>query len=169
VGIVALKSPSTAFRALAAAGVGAALALGLGMLLWRAVERERPQAVYDRVLRSPSDLAGCAESPDALALRSHGSRSPSFPSHHALTAGVFAIALWLAWRPVGAVAWAWALLVCWGRLHAGKHWPTDVLAGLAIGVGIGALCWWVHPRVIGAIRRRGPPAASAPDGDGARR
>jgi undecaprenyl-diphosphatase len=59
--------------------------------------------------------------------------SSSLPSGHATTAfagaGVLAY-LWRRWWPAFLVA---AALVAYSRLYVGVHYPTDVLAGAAIG------------------------------------
>jgi undecaprenyl-diphosphatase len=65
----------------------------------------------------------------------------SFPSGHALAAATFYPLLARAWaraRPgQSAAAYAaaafMALYIGFGRLYLGVHWPTDVLAGWAIG------------------------------------
>jgi membrane-associated phospholipid phosphatase len=126
------------------------------------VERARPSVDYARVLRTPAELATCAESPDALALRSPGAKAPAFPSHHAISAGAFAAVLTaVSWR-LGLLGWVFALLVAWGRIHAGKHWPTDVLAGLAIGSVFGYASWRLVPilldRLPGFRRAEIPPS-----------
>lgn len=72
---------------------------------------------------------------------------PGFPSMHA--SGAFAVAVCvslLASRAMAAAAWACALLVGWSRLCLGVHFPSDVLAGLAVGTGsallvVLAACW----------------------------
>ena len=78
----------------------------------------------------------------------------SFPSGHAMaTAALAATAIALTWNtrwrwPVVAVTGVFALLVGIGRLHAGVHFPSDVVAGWAAGVGwtcVVHLC--VHRRV----------------------
>ena len=35
-------------------------------------------------------------------------------------------------------------VVCWGRVHGGKHFPTDVIAGTMAGMGIGLLVPHLH-------------------------
>lgn len=70
----------------------------------------------------------------------HGSRA-GFPSTHAAVmstvVGFMAVAV-PVWPLVAAMA-AVALSTCWARIHAGAHFPSDVLAGLAGGGALGAL------------------------------
>jgi undecaprenyl-diphosphatase len=170
--VVGFRSRLLALRTLATSGIAVGLALGFGSLTWLVVERPRPQKAYEEVLTTPDQWATCASHPDALVLRTSGSRRPSFPSHHALTAGALAAVLWIAWRPLGAVAWLYGLLVAWARLYSGKHWPSDVLAGLVLGALIGWGAWWaatpLHRRVEARLGGRSgrPRAPSAEEGRG---
>lgn len=82
----------------------------------------------------------------------------SFPSGHAMLNAVF----WLLLAGLVNRPWAWTLGVLMAlfsaamRVVAGVHWPTDVTAGLALGVAVVALAL--------AVRRRlGPPPSRAPD------
>jgi membrane-associated phospholipid phosphatase len=69
----------------------------------------------------------------------------SFPSGHVvffswvLVMLVVCLAVGRLPRPLLAVAWIAAALVllldCIGRIYLGEHWPSDVLAGLALGLG----------------------------------
>lgn len=64
----------------------------------------------------------------------------SYPSGHAIAtvAVLFTIAimLWRArgWRWPFAVAIAMLIITSYSRLYLGVHWPSDVIAGLLIGV-----------------------------------
>ncbi len=76
----------------------------------------------------------------------------SFPSGHALGAMVFyGFLAWVAWsegrRGLAAGLVAAILLVGVSRIYLGVHWPSDVLAGYAIGlVWIVAFRWLVPVR-----------------------
>jgi undecaprenyl-diphosphatase len=73
-----------------------------------------------------------------------------FPSGHAAgTTVLYALAAMLALRRLrrpaaraAAVAFAvfMVLLVCWSRVYLGVHYPSDVLAGAAVGLLWLALC-----------------------------
>jgi membrane-associated phospholipid phosphatase len=128
-------------------------------VLWQVVDRARPQEAYEVLLRTEAEHSTCAARPEALALRSGGSTSRSFPSRHALTAGVFVLVLWLvSWR-LGATAVLYALAVCAQRLTSGKHWPSDLVAGLVLGLGVGWIAWRAYPPL---ARRLGLPVAEPP-------
>lgn len=65
---------------------------------------------------------------------------PAFPSGHASRA--FGIAALLAFRlpaRFGALGFVAAGLIGLSRVYLGVHWPADVLAGAALGIGLG-LC-----------------------------
>ncbi|MGF6776671.1 phosphatase PAP2 family protein [Paraburkholderia sp. GAS334] len=73
----------------------------------------------------------------------------SFPSDHAMLWMSVATGIFLVWRRVGILALLYvAIFICLPRAYLGFHYPTDVLAGAAIGIAI----TWVMTR--DAVRTR---------------
>ena len=69
------------------------------------------------------------------------------PSSHTAGAFGYATAATLQRPGLGLVAGPLALAVAWSRAATGRHFPTDVAVGAALGVGAGA--------VVHAALRRG--------------
>jgi membrane-associated phospholipid phosphatase len=67
----------------------------------------------------------------------------SFPSGHTTSAFATATSLCLAFPKwyVIAPSCVWAGLVAYSRMHLGVHYPSDVLAGILLGVGSSLLCY----------------------------
>ncbi|MEU9980900.1 phosphatase PAP2 family protein [Streptomyces sp. NPDC050856] len=61
--------------------------------------------------------------------------SSSFPSGHTAAALAFTAAVAATAPPIGAVCAVPAALVAVERVHSGAHYPSDVAAGAAIGLG----------------------------------
>ena len=105
---------------------------GLLLLYWalkRGTRRPRP-------FEHCQGIRACMKPPDPF----------SFPSGHTLHAVAFA-ALLSAFFPVLAPAlWAFAGLVAVSRVALGLHYPSDVVAGAAIGGWtasiVAAVAWW---------------------------
>lgn len=100
----------------------------------------------------------------------HLSRIPvttSFPSGHSASAAAFATGVALEWPVLAVPVGLLAAGVGASRVVTGVHYPTDVLAGFALGLGAGAATMWWWPRT-----PRGPAAArpvaapAAPTGEG---
>lgn len=89
----------------------------------------------------------------------HGGRA-SFPSMHACGAFAVAQAVHLGhtrrWRWLVLLAWSAALGVAWSRVHLGVHFPSDLIAGAAVGC-LSACCVWGC-----AWARRAVPTHSVP-------
>lgn len=73
----------------------------------------------------------------------------SFPSFHAATS--FAAAMVMAMtigRRWSIPAFIGAVLISMSRLYLGVEYPTDVLAGAAVGVVVGLVAVWVYNQVL---------------------
>jgi membrane-associated phospholipid phosphatase len=131
--------------------VAAALTSGWYLLLNHLVLRPRPSA--GEVLR-------VTEHPGAS----------SYPSGHTILfvtyCVVLMVCLFYRFLPRSARPVGWAIVVvllalgALSRIYSGAHWPTDVLAGLLIGVGwlsfVISISWISDP-----VLRRLPPARPA--------
>jgi undecaprenyl-diphosphatase len=104
-------------RAVAAAGLSAALGLAVAAVLSRLVDRARPFVAH----------------PHAVHVFSVHAADPGFPSDHATAAFAIATAILLRSRRWGAIALIAALVLAVTRVAMGIHYPTDVLAGAALG------------------------------------
>ena len=75
--------------------------------------------------------------PDRIHLSGPAENTPSFPSGHTAAAFSLATSLSIAypkWYVIAPSA-VWACGVGFSRMNQGVHYPSDVLAGAAIGVG----------------------------------
>lgn len=116
---------------------------GMGLDLWVRSLRIHPRPlVYDPTAPSSDRLKGEA--------------SGSFYSNHASTAFLSATYFAYTWslrhpgEPENPWVWAGALTAASGvaalRVAAGKHFPSDVVVGGAVGAGFGLLFPWLHRR-----------------------
>ena len=101
----------------ALAGFGMLLALGVGQVVSSAVDRARPFVAH----------------PGQVHLLMAHSRDPGFPSDHATGAFALAFGLVAADRRIGRAALVLAAAIAVSRVAVGAHYPTDVLAGAALG------------------------------------
>lgn len=115
-------------RASVAAVLSAGLALAVGKLVSELVDRARP-FVAD---------------PGGVHLFSAHAADAGFPSDHATAAFAIAVAILLRKRSWGYVALAAAAVLSVGRVALGVHYPSDVLAGAALG-SAAALVLWTPP------------------------
>jgi undecaprenyl-diphosphatase len=115
-------------RASVAAVLSAGLALLVGKVISELVDRARP-FVAD---------------PGGVHLFSHHAADASFPSDHATAAFAVATAIVLRKRGWGIFALVAATVLSVGRVALGIHYPSDVLAGAALGAAA-ALALWFGP------------------------
>jgi undecaprenyl-diphosphatase len=115
-------------RAAVAAALSAALALAIGKAISELVDRARP-FVAD---------------PSGVHLFSNHAADAGFPSDHATAAFAIAVAILLRKRGWGIAALAAATVLSVGRVALGVHYPSDVLAGAALGAAA-ALALWFGP------------------------
>jgi len=65
------------------------------------------------------------------------SRWNSLPSDHAALFFALALAVWYESKPLGLFAMIWTVIViCIPRIYLGFHYPSDILAGIALGAVI---------------------------------
>jgi undecaprenyl-diphosphatase len=77
----------------------------------------------------------------------------SFPSDHAALFFSLATSIYFISRRLGLLAYCHAFfIVCLPRVYLGLHFPTDILSGALLGIGITDLCLIKHLRT--AIARK---------------
>ena len=70
----------------------------------------------------------------------------SFPSGHSASSFAAATALSIYYPKAAPLAFAVATGVGLSRVHLGVHYPSDAVAGAAVGIGIGTLVGWLVKR-----------------------
>jgi undecaprenyl-diphosphatase len=115
-------------RASLAAVLSAGLGLAVGKVISELVDRARP-FVAD---------------PHGVHLFTAHAADPGFPSDHATAAFAIATAIFLRKRGWGTAALVAATILSIGRVALGVHYPSDVLAGAALGTAA-ALTLWAAP------------------------
>lgn len=100
------------------------------------------------IAKAISELVGRARpfvvEPHGVHLFTGHAADPGFPSDHATGAFAVAMAIYLRNRAWGTVALVAAAVLSVGRVAIGVHFPSDVLAGAALGCGV-ALVLFARP------------------------
>jgi undecaprenyl-diphosphatase len=110
-------------RASVAAVLSAGVALAIAKVIAEIVDRARPFVV----------------DPTGVHIFSAHAADPGFPSDHATGAFAVAMAIYLRNRLWGSVALVAAAVLAVGRVAIGVHFPSDVLAGAALGCGVASV------------------------------
>lgn len=76
----------------------------------------------------------------------------SFPSGHAASSFTAAVILFHANRKWGVCALAAASLIALSRVYLYVHYPTDVLAGMLLGIAVACMVFFIYRR----LQRRFP-------------
>src|ERR1035437_2802041 len=115
--------------------ISSVLNFGVTYILKHAISRERPfrkypGIVFNKTLKPTND--------------------PSFPSGHTSSAFNLASSLSLEYSKwyIIVPSFAYASTVTYSRMYLGVHCPTDVLAGVSLGVGTAYLIYRVDKKLI---------------------
>lgn len=73
----------------------------------------------------------------------------SFPSGHTTIAFAAATTVTLQYKKwyIAVPAYLWAGAVGYSRMYEGKHYPSDVLGGAAVGIGSAYLAHWISGKI----------------------
>lgn len=72
----------------------------------------------------------------------------SFPSGHTFASFASATALFLHHKKAGLAAYGLAIVIAFTRLYLYVHFPSDVLAGMLLGI----CCGWIANRLLRSFR-----------------
>lgn len=67
----------------------------------------------------------------------------SFPSGHTLHGFTAATAIFLHYKKPGIAALVLAALIAFSRMYLFVHFPTDILAGIILGIGVAVLVYMI--------------------------
>lgn len=133
-----VKHDDKQFRNGCAILAATAVCSGIINIMKYSINRERPFVTYPDIAKKVN--AG----------------SPSFPSGHTSSAFATATSLSLAYPEwyVIVPSYGWAATVGYSRMHLGVHYPSDVIAGAAIGAGCAWLTSFVNKKLMIKQRKR---------------
>jgi undecaprenyl-diphosphatase len=127
----ARRQASPARMAAVWAPLGMLLALGVNQPISAMVGEPRPYVTLQNIL-----------------VLAHRRADPSFPSDHAVVAGVSAAGLFVVSRRLGWVAAVAAVVMAFSPVYIAAHYPQDVVAGLLVGVAVSPLGFWLVRRLL---------------------
>jgi undecaprenyl-diphosphatase len=130
--IVFLAAHGSRFASWRRAALAAVLSAGLGLAVGKVIS-----VLVDRARPFVAD-------PHGVHLFSGHAADSGFPSDHATAAFAIAVAILLRKRGWGIAALVAAAVLSVGRVALGVHYPSDVLAGAALG-SAAALALWAPP------------------------
>ncbi|MDP3143243.1 MAG: phosphatase PAP2 family protein [Candidatus Omnitrophota bacterium] len=78
----------------------------------------------------------------------------AFPSGHVTLACAIAIVLGKKYRDWQWLMWIWIALVSVSRMYMGLHYPTDVMAGIVVGLTIGYITNFLE-RIYETYKKKG--------------
>jgi undecaprenyl-diphosphatase len=130
--IVFLAARGAAHAAWRRASLAAVLSAGLGLAVGKVISE-----LVDRARPFVAD-------PHGVHLFTAHAADPGFPSDHATAAFAIAVAILLRKRAWGLAALVAATVLSVGRVALGVHYPSDVIAGAALG-SAAALALWAVP------------------------
>jgi undecaprenyl-diphosphatase len=132
--VLFLLSTGPRHLAMRRATVAAVLSAGLGLLVAKVISE-----LVDRARPFVAD-------PHGVHLFASHAADPGFPSDHATAAFAIATAIVLRKRKAGILALIAAAVLSVGRVALGVHYPSDVLAGAAVGAAAALALWPPAPR-----------------------
>lgn len=91
---------------------------------------------------------------EALPSYFHVPSDLSFPSGHAVASVECALVLFFWKKKVGIPALVVAALTCFSRLYFNVHYPTDVMAGILLGIGVAFLAHFLGERLWAFIEKK---------------
>lgn len=127
--IVFLAARGSAYAAWRRASLAAVLSAGLGLAVGKAISE-----LVDRARPFVAD-------PHGVHLFAAHAADPGFPSDHATAAFAIAVAILPRKRGWGIAALVAATVLSLGRVALGVHYPSDVLAGAALGSAAALALW----------------------------
>lgn len=119
-----------------AGGILASLLFG-NLLLKHIVARARPcwlEPTFQMLIAVPHDY--------------------SFPSAHSMVSFAAAVAIFHYNKKAGIPALVIAALIAFSRLYLFVHFPTDVLVGILMGIGLGIAAFVITDKVADRINRK---------------